>query len=817
MRTIHTFVLLSGLLLSTLNGGIKRVPQDFAKIQLAINDAIDGDTVLISEGTYMENVLISKKIMFGSLYIIDKDTSHISKTIIDGSLPTHADSGSVITISGGADTNTVVSGLTITKGKGSLFVDGTTGWRWLAGGGITVRSKYAKIIRNRILSNSIVSTASNPYTIGGGICAWYIVASDAYYIFEDNEIVGNTISGTQAEAAGISICGGGRVYRNITKNNIAQAPSNNFACGGVSISGHPTNVLMFNCNSISENSSTRLGGGIAIYQPTTAGGPTVHLVNNLIVKNSAVMRGGGVVILQGCTVTLINNTIADNSVAGSAVAVSVEGIETNHSKVIGINNIFWNNGPVNNEIRGADFESLHNNLIRGVSSYGDNNFSADPQFVNDGSYSLSNISPCIAGGTQQRDVLGTLLTAPGVDLHGDVRSRPNGTAPDIGAIESDFGTTSSSRPNRVEVRKFVFGGLTRYYLVLRPKGNEGGKNQGVLMYLHGYDNHADYEMGNLQHHQVGDSLGYITVYPEGYQTRWNSGINDNPGWPAPNVDDVGFISALVDSLRSQYEIDTNRIYVTGYSNGGLMGFRLAAQLAHRIRSVAAVSAVLSVSTVSGYTSTRQIPILMINGTADATVPYNGGKIGWNSVPATLDFWKTKNNAAVADTFYFPNINTGDGSTVERYRYTNSNGRRMLWFYKVIGGSHAWPNLPPSPGITGINRDIDANWEIYNFMKDSPAEVRIHQAAFPQHFELSQNYPNPFNPSTTIRYSLPSSANVKLCVYDLLGREIATLVNEEQFAGWKEIEWNAKDVSSGIYFYKLMTGNYVEVKKLTVVK
>ncbi|MFA5831878.1 MAG: T9SS type A sorting domain-containing protein [Bacteroidota bacterium] len=85
------------------------------------------------------------------------------------------------------------------------------------------------------------------------------------------------------------------------------------------------------------------------------------------------------------------------------------------------------------------------------------------------------------------------------------------------------------------------------------------------------------------------------------------------------------------------------------------------------------------------------------------------------------------------------------------------------------------------------------------------------------YSLSQNYPNPFNPTTTIRYSLPSSANVKLSVYDLLGREIATLVNEEQSAGWKEVQWNAKNVSSGIYFYKLQAGSFVETRKMLLVR
>ena len=90
-------------------------------------------------------------------------------------------------------------------------------------------------------------------------------------------------------------------------------------------------------------------------------------------------------------------------------------------------------------------------------------------------------------------------------------------------------------------------------------------------------------------------------------------------------------------------------------------------------------------------------------------------------------------------------------------------------------------------------------------------------SLPLAFNLCQNYPNPFNPTTTIRYALPSSANVKIAVYDLLGREIATLVNEELSAGWKEVGWNGSAFSSGIYFYNLQAGGFAEVKKLMLLK
>jgi photosystem II stability/assembly factor-like uncharacterized protein len=85
------------------------------------------------------------------------------------------------------------------------------------------------------------------------------------------------------------------------------------------------------------------------------------------------------------------------------------------------------------------------------------------------------------------------------------------------------------------------------------------------------------------------------------------------------------------------------------------------------------------------------------------------------------------------------------------------------------------------------------------------------------YKLDQNYPNPFNPSTVISYQLPVSSDVTLKVYDILGNEIETLVNEEQSAGVYEIEFDASKLSSGIYFYQLKAGNYINTKKMILIK
>ncbi len=99
----------------------------------------------------------------------------------------------------------------------------------------------------------------------------------------------------------------------------------------------------------------------------------------------------------------------------------------------------------------------------------------------------------------------------------------------------------------------------------------------------------------------------------------------------------------------------------------------------------------------------------------------------------------------------------------------------------------------------------------------PPPGGIHGETVPAKFALEQNYPNPFNPSTIINYQLPIDNYVTLKVYDVIGQEVATLVNEMQDAGYKSVTWDASNVPSGIYLLRLNAGGFVEVKKLLLMK
>ena len=115
------------------------------------------------------------------------------------------------------------------------------------------------------------------------------------------------------------------------------------------------------------------------------------------------------------------------------------------------------------------------------------------------------------------------------------------------------------------------------------------------------------------------------------------------------------------------------------------------------------------------------------------------------------------------------------------------------------------NLTSNPIVTGINISI------------LPTGVNNGISNLPKAFALYQNYPNPFNPSTTIHYEIPNSGLVTLKIYDVLGRESATLVNEYKTIGKYDVKFNAANLSSGVYFYQLREGNFTAVKKLLLLK
>jgi hypothetical protein len=118
-------------------------------------------------------------------------------------------------------------------------------------------------------------------------------------------------------------------------------------------------------------------------------------------------------------------------------------------------------------------------------------------------------------------------------------------------------------------------------------------------------------------------------------------------------------------------------------------------------------------------------------------------------------------------------------------------------------------------INTSNQKYTGFW--YAYEQSTITAVEQEQEIIPTEFKLEQNYPNPFNPSTIIKFAIPEKSSVVIKIYDILGAEVLTLVNEEMEAGWFQKEFNASGYSTGVYIYRIQASNYTSTKKMILVK
>ncbi|MFH1194750.1 MAG: T9SS type A sorting domain-containing protein [bacterium] len=193
---------------------------------------------------------------------------------------------------------------------------------------------------------------------------------------------------------------------------------------------------------------------------------------------------------------------------------------------------------------------------------------------------------------------------------------------------------------------------------------------------------------------------------------------------------------------------------------------------------------------------------------------------WDNQEVLIDSLLAKKGDIVCDGF----ICTED--TVKEYFGVLVNTKIIESYYITTTGNSGYELAQDFGEIMSYFNDITVYYIHYeyklNYAKIDGKEYGV-QVSIPtlgemqKAFSLSQNYPNPFNPVTRIEYQIPSTTKVQLKVYDLLGREVATLVDEEKPAGSYEVEFDAARFPSGVYFYTLQTGSFCQTKKLVLVK
>ena len=261
-----------------------------------------------------------------------------------------------------------------------------------------------------------------------------------------------------------------------------------------------------------------------------------------------------------------------------------------------------------------------------------------------------------------------------------------------------------------------------YYLYVPSSYRSDDSPMPLVLAFHGGQGRGEWLARNTGFNDLADKEGFIVVYPDAIDRHWNDGLN-TPGFD-PTIDDVSFVASLIDELEQTINIDRRRIYATGMSNGGFFTLRLACELSDRIAAFAPVAATLPVNITSQCRHENPVSILLIGGTDDTFVPWQGGSMRRGqqilSMRETFEFWK-HHNACVSreEVYQLPDSDRTDGTDIESSTYWGCRSSSEVKLLKIRGGGHGWPGgrRPLNPSLVGqTSYDINATEVIWNFFK-----------------------------------------------------------------------------------------------------
>ena len=256
-------------------------------------------------------------------------------------------------------------------------------------------------------------------------------------------------------------------------------------------------------------------------------------------------------------------------------------------------------------------------------------------------------------------------------------------------------------------------GLDREYVLHVPNSYNGNSPFPLVFNFHGGSGTATGQRYLSEMDQVADTAGFIVAYPQGSllfegSSYWNSmiGTDGSKG----TADDIGFISLLIDNISSNYNIDIEKVYACGFSNGGDLSISLACYLSSKISAAAPVSGLMSLESDSLCQPQENTGVLLINGTADNSRPYNGINDYYLSVDSTLHYWS---NHHQSDSINIENFVDGNNNNIDHYEYFGLNDNSYLEHYKIINGGHDWFNL----SVNGKNID-QVIWQFFSNIRNN---------------------------------------------------------------------------------------------------
>jgi polyhydroxybutyrate depolymerase len=273
-----------------------------------------------------------------------------------------------------------------------------------------------------------------------------------------------------------------------------------------------------------------------------------------------------------------------------------------------------------------------------------------------------------------------------------------------------------------------FGGIERTYRIYVPPSYDETKPAPLLLVFHGLGGDGKEMESATKFNDISGPRAFIVVYPDGYKSSWSDGSGVTPAGRV-GIDDVGFVSALIDKLTNELKIDTNRVYATGFSNGGMFVQRLSCEIPDKIAAIASVGGTMVVNISTRCNPERAVSVMHLHGTDDSIVPWEGGEVsgvgisGWRilSVPDTIRKWVDINNCSSSSQENYK-LDGGAYAGVELYTKCSDNTEVML--YALAGEKHNWPGVIkrielPEPSSHKSTRNIYAEEVIWGFFEKHP--------------------------------------------------------------------------------------------------
>ena len=268
--------------------------------------------------------------------------------------------------------------------------------------------------------------------------------------------------------------------------------------------------------------------------------------------------------------------------------------------------------------------------------------------------------------------------------------------------KDEVNDNSESCYTNTSAQSIVHNGVNREYVLYIPNSYDGTSSVPLMLNFHGFGGSASDYMQEADMRSLAEADTFILIYPQGSCLDGLSHWNACPlgGDNKSDADDFSFVEAIINEISSQYNVDMERIYAAGYSNGGMMAYGLANYKSNLVAAVASVSGVMLECTGS---TSHPMPVVHLHGTSDGVLPYNGSS-DWNSAQSTLDYWINFNNTITTPTV---SIDNSGGMSIEHYVYDQGDSSVSVEHYKFIGGDHVW--------FSNTYQGQDASELVWNFV------------------------------------------------------------------------------------------------------